>query len=123
MLRPRSLAVPCPSWFDVPDEFVGRDSWLVHARRRVAGNKWRRPGCCKALLALAYLWKNETYRQVGAGFGVSESIAWRYAAMLAVSSRPGHPVSVKLWWVWGSAISSFLNWASPSIRRFHFAFW
>ncbi|SHN35890.1 Helix-turn-helix of DDE superfamily endonuclease [Streptomyces yunnanensis] len=27
---------------------------------------------------LAHFCKNETYRQVGAGFGVSESTAWRY---------------------------------------------
>ena len=32
----------------------------------------------QALLALAHLRKNETFAQVGAGFGVSEATAWRY---------------------------------------------
>ncbi|GHC90965.1 hypothetical protein GCM10010349_79330 [Streptomyces flavofungini] len=32
----------------------------------------------QALLALAHPRKNETYQQVGAGFGGSEAAAWRY---------------------------------------------
>jgi hypothetical protein len=32
----------------------------------------------QALLTLAHLRKNETFAQVGAGFGVSEATAWRY---------------------------------------------
>ncbi|GAU71690.1 Clp family protein, partial [Streptomyces sp. NBRC 110611] len=40
---------------------------------------WRSLGCFKqALLVLAHLRKNETFAQVGAGFGVSEAAAWRY---------------------------------------------
>lgn len=39
----------------------------------------RRLGCFqKALLALVHLRKNETSAQLGAGFGISESTAWRY---------------------------------------------
>jgi hypothetical protein len=40
---------------------------------------WRKLSCFKhALLPLAHLRKNETFAQVGAGFGVSEATAWRY---------------------------------------------
>ncbi|MDQ0767143.1 hypothetical protein QF027_009778 [Streptomyces canus] len=41
--------------------------------------RWRRLGCFQqALLALVHLRKNETFAQLGAGFGISESTAWRY---------------------------------------------
>ncbi|MBH1934162.1 transposase family protein [Streptomyces sp. AV19] len=64
---------------DVPYELVEHVSWLIHARRRELKSPWRRLGCFKqALLALSHLRKNETFAQVGAGFGVSESTAWRY---------------------------------------------
>ncbi|MHA7962477.1 transposase family protein [Streptomyces sp. L500] len=64
---------------DVPYELVEHVSWLIHARRRELKSPWRRLGCFKqALLVLAHLRKNETFAQVGAGFGVSESTAWRY---------------------------------------------
>ncbi|GAA2908978.1 IS5/IS1182 family transposase [Streptomyces thioluteus] len=63
----------------VPFELVEYVSWLIHARRRELKSPWRRLGCFKqALLVLAHLRKNETFAQVGAGFGVSESTAWRY---------------------------------------------
>ncbi|ANZ13344.1 transposase family protein [Streptomyces noursei] len=64
---------------DVPYELVEHVSWLIHARRRELKSPWRRLGCFKqALLVLVHLRKNETFAQVGAGFGVSESTAWRY---------------------------------------------
>jgi len=71
--------VPYPAMFDVPYELVEHVSWLIYARRRELGTQWRKLGCFKqALLALAYLRKNETFAQLGAGFGVSEAITWRY---------------------------------------------
>ncbi|MEU1815388.1 transposase family protein [Streptomyces roseifaciens] len=71
--------VPYPSMLDVPHELVEHVSWLIHARRRELGTRWRRLGCFKqALLALAHLRKNETFAQVAGGFGVSEATAWRY---------------------------------------------
>jgi hypothetical protein len=64
---------------DVPHELVEHVSWLIYARRRELKSPWRRLGCFKqALLALAYLRKNETFAQVGAEFGVSQATAWRY---------------------------------------------
>ncbi|MBB5110117.1 hypothetical protein FHS40_009247 [Streptomyces spectabilis] len=64
---------------DVPHELVEHVSWLVHARRRELNSPWRKLGCFKqALLVLAHLRKNETFAQVGAGFGVSGAAAWRY---------------------------------------------
>ncbi|MGX8904718.1 helix-turn-helix domain-containing protein [Streptomyces netropsis] len=64
---------------DVPYELVEHVAWLIHARRRELGTRWRRLGCFKqAFLALAHLRKNETFSQAGAGFGVSEATAWRY---------------------------------------------
>ncbi|WP_371656732.1 MULTISPECIES: transposase family protein [unclassified Streptomyces] len=71
--------VPHPAMLDVPHELVEHVSWLLHARRSEINSPWRRLGCFKqALLALAYLQKNETFAQLGAGFGVSEATAWRY---------------------------------------------
>ena len=74
-----ALLVPYPSMLDIPHELVERVSWLIYARRRELRSRWRKLGCFKqALLTLAHLRKNETYQQIGAGFGVSEATAWRY---------------------------------------------
>ncbi|GLW04782.1 hypothetical protein Slala05_84120 [Streptomyces lavendulae subsp. lavendulae] len=71
--------VPCSATLDVPHELVEHVSWLLHARRQELNSPWWRLGCFKqAPLALAHLRKNETFAQVGAGFGVSEATAWRY---------------------------------------------
>lgn len=60
-------------------ELVEHVSWLIYMRRCVRGSRWRKSSCFKqALLVLAHLRKNETYRQVGAECG-SEAAAWRYA--------------------------------------------
>ncbi|WP_405576368.1 transposase family protein [Streptomyces sp. NBC_01092] len=73
------LLVPYPSMLDVPYELVEHVSWLIYARRRELRSPWRTLSCFRqALPALAHLRKNETYRQVGAGFGVSEATAWHY---------------------------------------------
>ncbi|MFF6837133.1 transposase family protein [Streptomyces sp. NPDC012438] len=54
-------------------------SWLICAQRRELNSPWRRLGCFKqALLTLAHLQKNETFTQLAAGFGVSNTTAWRY---------------------------------------------
>jgi len=64
---------------DVPYELVEHVSWLIYTRRRELRTRWRKLSCFKqALLTLAHLQKNETFAQVGAGFGVSEATAWRY---------------------------------------------
>jgi hypothetical protein len=71
--------IPYPSTLDVSHELVEHVSWLIYARRRERGLRWRKLGCFKqALLALAHLRKNETIAQLAAGFGVSEATAWRY---------------------------------------------
>jgi len=71
--------IPYPSTLDVSHELVEHVSWLIYARRRELGLRWRKLGCFKqALLALAHLRKNETLAQLAAGFGVSEATAWRY---------------------------------------------
>ncbi|WP_371656713.1 MULTISPECIES: transposase family protein [unclassified Streptomyces] len=76
---PGASLVPYPAMLDVPHELVEHVSWLLHARRLEINSPWRRLGCFKqALLALAHLRKNETFAQLGAGFGVSEATAWRY---------------------------------------------
>jgi len=64
---------------DVPHELVEHVSWLLYEHRQQINSRWRRLGCFKqALLTLAHLRKNETFAQLGAGFGVSEATAWRY---------------------------------------------
>ncbi|WP_209518411.1 transposase family protein [Streptomyces syringium] len=76
---PGASLVPCPAMLDVPHELIEHVAWLLHARRTEIDSPWCRLGCFKqALLALAHLWKNETFAQLGAGFGVSEATAWRY---------------------------------------------
>jgi hypothetical protein len=64
---------------DVPFELAGHVSWLIYARRRELDSPWRKLGCFKhALLVLTHPGKNETFAPVGAGFGVSGTIALRY---------------------------------------------
>ena len=71
--------VPYPAMLDVSYELVEHVSWLIYARRRELGTRWRKLGCFKqALLTLAHLRKNETFAQLGAGFGISQATAWRY---------------------------------------------
>ncbi|GAA3113300.1 hypothetical protein GCM10010449_39410 [Streptomyces rectiviolaceus] len=63
---------------DVPYELVEHVTWLIYARRRELNSPWRKLGYFKqAQLALAHLRKNETFAQVGAGFGVPEATAWQ----------------------------------------------
>ena len=74
-----ALLVRYSSMLDVSHELVEHVSWLLYSRRRELNSRWRKLSCFKqALLALAHLRKNETFAQLGAGFGVSEMIAWRY---------------------------------------------
>ncbi|MFJ3786192.1 transposase family protein [Streptomyces sp. NPDC090093] len=74
-----ALVVPYPAMLDVPHELVEHVSWLLHEHRRARNTRWRRLGCFqKALLTLVHLRKNETFSQIGAGFGISQATAWRY---------------------------------------------
>ncbi|MER6187670.1 transposase family protein [Streptomyces sp. NPDC001652] len=74
-----ALLVPYPATLDVPHELVEHVAWLLYEHRRARNTRWRRLGCFQqALLALVHLRKNETFAQLGAGFGISESTAWRY---------------------------------------------
>ncbi|WP_433204946.1 transposase family protein [Nocardia sp. CA-107356] len=52
---------------------------LIRRHRRAIGSAWRKldPGR-QALLVLAHLRKAETYADIGAGFDVSTTTAWRY---------------------------------------------
>ncbi|SNT64701.1 Helix-turn-helix of DDE superfamily endonuclease [Streptosporangium subroseum] len=52
---------------------------LIRRRRKAIGSTWRRlnPGQ-QALLTLVYLRKGDTFSELGAGFGVSTTTAWRY---------------------------------------------
>lgn len=71
--------VPYPAKLDVQHELVEHVAWLLYEHRRARNTRWRRLGCFqKALLALVHLRKNKTSAQLGAGFGISESTAWRY---------------------------------------------
>ncbi|AVH99337.1 IS5/IS1182 family transposase (plasmid) [Streptomyces sp. WAC00288] len=74
-----ALLVPYPATLDVPYELVEHVAWLLHERRLACNTRWRKLGCFKqALLALVHLRKNETFSQLGAGFGISQATAWRY---------------------------------------------
>ncbi|MGW6413004.1 transposase family protein [Streptomyces vinaceus] len=74
-----ALLVPYPATLDVPHELVEHVAWLLDEHRRARSTRWRKLGCFKqALLTLVHLRKNETFLQLGAGFGISQATAWRY---------------------------------------------
>ncbi|WP_063766997.1 IS5/IS1182 family transposase, partial [Streptomyces sp. NRRL S-813] len=74
-----ALLVPYRAILDVPYELVEHVSWLLYEHRRARNTRWRKLGCFKqALLTLVHLRKNETFSQLGAGFGISQATAWRY---------------------------------------------
>ncbi|MFD7648389.1 transposase family protein [Streptomyces albidoflavus] len=74
-----ALVVPFPATLDVPHELVEHVAWLLHEHRQARNTRWRKLGCFKhARLALVHLRKNETFSQLGAGFGISQATAWRY---------------------------------------------
>ncbi len=63
-------------------------------RRQVGGQGRVLPPGAQALMVLVYLRKGETFEQLGAGFGVSTSTAWRYVnetvALLSARSPKLH---------------------------------
>ncbi|WP_432016547.1 IS5 family transposase [Streptomyces hydrogenans] len=74
-----ALLVPYPATLDVPHELVEHVAWLLHEHRQARNTRWRKLGCFQqALLTLVHLRKNETFSQLGAGFGLSQATAWRY---------------------------------------------
>ncbi|MFD0776990.1 transposase family protein, partial [Streptomonospora algeriensis] len=51
----------------------------IRNHRRAARSRWRRLDAAQqALLVLVHLRKGETFAEVGAGFGVGATTAWRY---------------------------------------------
>lgn len=92
---------------DVPHELVEHVSWLIYARRRELRSPWRRLSCFKqALLTLAHLRKNETFAQVGAGFGVFETTAWRYVDETLQILASWAPACRRRWSGWARETSS-----------------
>ncbi len=70
--------VPYIATLDVPHELVQHVAWLLHEHRQAPNTRWRKLGCSKhALLTQVHLRKNETFSQLGAGFGISQAMAWR----------------------------------------------
>ncbi|NUP15017.1 MAG: transposase, partial [Streptomyces sp.] len=63
---------------------------LIRRYRKTIGSTWRllNPGQ-QALLVLVYLRKGETFPQLGAGFGISTTTAWRYVeeTVMLLSAR------------------------------------
>ncbi|MBF6303117.1 transposase family protein [Nocardia amamiensis] len=52
---------------------------VIRRHRRTIGSRWRQLAPARqALLVLVYLRKGETFADLGAGFAVSASTAWRY---------------------------------------------
>ncbi len=71
--------VQYPAKLDVPHELVEHAAWLLYEHRRARNTRWRKLRCFQqALLALVHLRRNETFSQLGAGFGISQATAWRY---------------------------------------------
>ncbi|MFD4377592.1 transposase family protein [Streptomyces sp. NPDC058486] len=74
-----ALLVRYPATLDVPYELVEHVAWLLYQHRRARNTRRRKLNCCQqALLTLVHLRKNETFSQLGAGFGISQATAWRY---------------------------------------------
>ena len=92
--------VPYPAMLDVPHEHVEHVARLLYEHRQARNTRWRKLGCFQqALLTLVHLRKNETFSQLGAGFGVSQATAWRYVdetldVLTSASTKPS-PASVK----------------------------
>ncbi len=64
---------------DVPHELVEHVSWLLYEHCRARNIRWRKLGRFEqALLTLVHLRKNDTFSELGAGFGMSQATAWRY---------------------------------------------
>jgi hypothetical protein len=73
--------VSCAVMLDVPRELVWFVSRLLAARRRQVWTRrgTRRLGCYRqALFALAWFRDKGDIRRLGAGFGLSQSTAYRY---------------------------------------------
>lgn len=86
--------VPYRAMLDVPHELVEHVSWPLYEHRPARNIRWRKLGCFKqALLTLVHPRKNETFSQLGAGFGISQTTAWRYMDetldVLASGAPPG----------------------------------
>lgn len=72
-------SVPYPATLDVPHELVEHVAWLLYEHRQARNTRRRKLGCFnQALLTLVHLRKDETFSQLGAGFGISQATAWRY---------------------------------------------
>ncbi|PNV36362.1 IS5/IS1182 family transposase [Streptomyces sp. DH-12] len=88
-----ALSVPYRATLDVPHELVEHAAWLLYEHRRARNTRRRRLGCFhQALLTLVHLRKNETFSQLGTGFGTSQATARRYvdeALDVPVSWAPG----------------------------------
>lgn len=65
--------------------------------RQGHSTRWYKLGCFKqALHTLVHLRKNETFSQLGAGFGIPQPTTWRYVDETWTCWPAGHPVSRKL---------------------------
>ncbi|WP_078908104.1 transposase family protein [Streptomyces vietnamensis] len=88
-----ALLVPYPAMLDVPHELVEHVAWLLYEHRLARNTRRRKLGCFQqALLTLVHLRKNETFSQLGVGFGISQATAWRYVDEtldILVSWAPG----------------------------------
>jgi hypothetical protein len=64
---------------DLSHQTLNYVAGVIRRHRKTMRSIWRRlnPGR-QALLVLVYLRKGETYAELGAGFGVSTTTAWRY---------------------------------------------
>src|SRR5688500_6711232 len=51
---------------------------LIRRRRKAIGSTWLLNPGQQALLVLVHLRKGETFPELGAGFGISTTTAWRY---------------------------------------------
>ncbi|MGW4633254.1 helix-turn-helix domain-containing protein, partial [Nocardia sp. NPDC004415] len=66
---------------------------VIRRHRREIGSRWRAldPGQ-QAMLVLVYLRKGEPFTELGAGFGISTTTAWRYVeetTTLLAARAPG----------------------------------
>ncbi|WP_435972275.1 transposase family protein [Streptomyces sp. Qhu_M48] len=74
-----ALLDPYPATLDVSHELVEHVAWLLYEHRQARNTRWPKLDCFQqALLTLVHLRKNETFSQLGAGFGISQATAWRY---------------------------------------------
>lgn len=109
-----------PASLPLPREYVSYTAELIWRHRCSIGSVWRKlkPGR-QALLVLVHLFKNDTFAEVAAGFGVGTTTAWRYVQETVALLAEQAPSLVEALWrsAWSNSNFVFLDGTVVPIDR------